>query len=499
MMPYSRAIHDRRLYKDLCDAISRDCILLTGCGLLIHARTGGDKSPPTYWDEMLGKMVDWCELRIPIGDEKSVEDREKLKSIRNLVANKNVEEAEKAIEKHLSDEVRLQQCLRNVLLYDQAKVSKIYNLIVTIPFRAYLTTSYDTFIEDAYLLVHGHRINTFTETSIQVAIEEYRDKRPFILKLHGDINNPASINLTDRAYKHRLKSSSAYKDGLQLLISQAPFLITGFEKADSEVKYLKDLLHELRGPDTSNKHWIVIPKEQKVDFEETEEISIIQYAFDEKHTELVHFFEKLESDYKKKVTTEKNIETKEETEQKRSKSTSITSQSVYSTEIFISYAHVEQDEAIMKALVAQLNTLKLSNNTTIWSDLEAQLGIDNKGEIETHLYTADIILLLVSPDFIQEMDGSLQIRQIINRNKAEGVPVIPIIIRPTHDWERTPFGGLTALPKNKKAVTRWSNQDEALREIARGIRDALTRHREAKMSPPLRLITPSDSPPDEVS
>jgi hypothetical protein len=158
---------------------------------------------------------------------------------------------------------------------------------------------------------------------------------------------------------------------------------------------------------------------------------------------------------------------------------------------------VEQDEEIMKALIAQLNPLKLSNNTTIWSDLEAQLGTDKKEEIEKHLYIANIILILVSPDFIQEMDESFQIRQIMNRNKAELVPVIPIIIRPTYGWEDTPFGGLTALPKNKKAVTSWPNRDEALREIAGGIRDALIRLRGAKVPPQLPLIVLSDSSPYE--
>lgn len=157
--------------------------------------------------------------------------------------------------------ILLQQCLRSVLLYDQAKVSQIYRHIVTIPFRAYLTTSYDTFIEDAYLLVHGHRLNTFTGTSIHIALEEYREGRPFVLKLHGDIDNPASINLTDRLYKQRLGSTNVYRDGLQLLISRASLLITGFEKADFEVKVIETLLHEFREPISSSKHWIIVPKE----------------------------------------------------------------------------------------------------------------------------------------------------------------------------------------------------------------------------------------------
>jgi hypothetical protein len=108
-----------------------------------------------------------------------------------------------------------------------------------------------------------------------------------------------------------------------------------------------------------------------------------------------------------------------------------------------------------------------------WSDREIQAGMDWAQEIEEHLDAAEIILLLVSSDFIaSEITHSEQISKALERRKHEKVVIIPIILRPVH-WEVTPIGKLQVLPKNKKAVTEWDNQDSAFREVAIGIWDVV--------------------------
>ncbi len=49
---------------------------------------------------------------------------------------------------------------------------------------------------------------------------------------------------------------------------------------------------------------------------------------------------------------------------------------------------------------------------------------------------------------------------------------IPVILRPA-DWKGTPFEQLQVLPHNAKPVTRWQNRDDALLDVARGIREAI--------------------------
>jgi hypothetical protein len=85
---------------------------------------------------------------------------------------------------------------------------------------------------------------------------------------------------------------------------------------------------------------------------------------------------------------------------------------------------------------------------------------------------ADLILLLISPDFLasdycygKEMDRALE------RHQRHEAHVIPVIVRPV-DWEKAPFSYLQAVPKDGKAITLWANKDQALMDAAKSIRKA---------------------------
>src|SRR5436305_2171034 len=90
-------------------------------------------------------------------------------------------------------------------------------------------------------------------------------------------------------------------------------------------------------------------------------------------------------------------------------------------------------------------------------------------EIDTHLSTADIILLLISPDFMaSEYCYSIEMKRAMERHEAKEACVIPVILRPV-PWKRIPFSMLQALPKNARPVTKWPNRDEAFSDVAEGI------------------------------
>ena len=90
-----------------------------------------------------------------------------------------------------------------------------------------------------------------------------------------------------------------------------------------------------------------------------------------------------------------------------------------------------------------------------------------------HLKTDQIILLLISADFIHsDFCYRIEMNQAIDRHDAREARVIPILLRPT-DWQGTPFSKLEALPKDGKAVTSWPNIDEAFLDIVQGIRQAI--------------------------
>jgi len=137
-------------------------------------------------------------------------------------------------------------------------------------------------------------------------------------------------------------------------------------------------------------------------------------------------------------------------------------------EIFYSYAH--KDEHLKKKLEIHLSLLKQEGLITGWYDREIRAGAEWASEIEAHLNSAHIILLLVSPDFMaSDYCYSIEMRRALERHEAQEARVIPVILRPT-DWERAPFSKLQALPADRRPITRWSNRDEAFLHVAQDIR-----------------------------
>ena len=66
--------------------------------------------------------------------------------------------------------------------------------------------------------------------------------------------------------------------------------------------------------------------------------------------------------------------------------------------VFISYAH--EDLELHEKLRRHLRPLERSGKMTIWRDQEIPAGANWEETINTHLDEADIILLLISSDFI---------------------------------------------------------------------------------------------------
>jgi len=139
--------------------------------------------------------------------------------------------------------------------------------------------------------------------------------------------------------------------------------------------------------------------------------------------------------------------------------------------IFISYAH--RDRALREELEAHLSNLRRQNVITSWYDGDISPGTDWKSQIMEHLNTDQIILLLISADFIaSDFCYSVEMVQAIARHDANQARVLPIILRPT-DWQGAPFAKLQVLPTGGKAVTSWPTHDDAFLNIVQGIRGAI--------------------------
>ncbi len=142
-----------------------------------------------------------------------------------------------------------------------------------------------------------------------------------------------------------------------------------------------------------------------------------------------------------------------------------------SKEIFFIYAH--DDERLRNQLEKQLSLFKLQGLITGWHDREIGAGMEYADEINAHLNSASIILLLISPDFMaSQYCYGIEMKRAMEKHEAGEARVIPIILRPVH-WKGSPFGKLQALPKNGKPVTLWQNRDKAFFDVAEGIRKSV--------------------------
>jgi len=149
----------------------------------------------------------------------------------------------------------------------------------------------------------------------------------------------------------------------------------------------------------------------------------------------------------------------------------VPSQPTNPVEVFYSYAH--EDEKLRDELTKHLANLKRQGIITQWYDRDISAGKEWDDEIRTHLNSASVVLLLISPDFMNsDYSNDVEVKRAMERHEAKEARVIPIILRPV-DWEGAPFSKLEALPTDAKPVTSWDDQDEAFLGVTRGVRKAV--------------------------
>src|SRR5256884_10007458 len=129
--------------------------------------------------------------------------------------------------------------------------------------------------------------------------------------------------------------------------------------------------------------------------------------------------------------------------------------------LFFCYAH--EDEPLLNKLKSQLSPLRRQGLIEMWHDRDISAGTEWEEEIKDQLNAAQIILLLVSPDFMDsDYCYGIEMQRALERHERGEAHVIPIILRPVY-FEGTHFSKLQALPTDAKAVvsSSWQYQDEA--------------------------------------
>lgn len=162
------------------------------------------------------------------------------------------------------------------------------------------------------------------------------------------------------------------------------------------------------------------------------------------------------------------------------------------TTLVFSYAHA--DEALRNELQKHLSGLQRLGLIRTWHDRRILAGQDFAAEIDQHFETADVVLLLVSPDFIaSDYCYNIEMTRALARHEQGEAVVIPVILRPCH-WHALPFGKLLAATVDGKPVTHFATLDDAFYQVVEAIKRAiaaLPRTGHATSASPAAAATPS--------
>jgi predicted ATP-binding protein involved in virulence len=137
-------------------------------------------------------------------------------------------------------------------------------------------------------------------------------------------------------------------------------------------------------------------------------------------------------------------------------------------EIFLSYSY--RDEDLRNRLFSHISLLRQMKIVTSWHERRILPGTEWQNEIDSHLESANIILLLISADFLaSNYCYDVEFLRALQRHENGEAVVVPIILRAC-DWQNTSFGNLQALPTDQKPIINWSDIDYAFSDVVRGLR-----------------------------
>lgn len=140
--------------------------------------------------------------------------------------------------------------------------------------------------------------------------------------------------------------------------------------------------------------------------------------------------------------------------------------------LVFSYSHA--DEALRNELEKHLSPLKRAGKITTWHDRRIVPGQEFERQIDQYFSEADIILLLISSDFIaSDYCYQVEMTNALERHKRGEAVVIPVILRECA-WHQLPFGSIMAATVDGKPITRFASHDEGYVQVVDAVSRAIT-------------------------
>ena len=159
----------------------------------------------------------------------------------------------------------------------------------------------------------------------------------------------------------------------------------------------------------------------------------------------------------------------------------------------------EEDQLLQQELAAYLRLLSRQGMITYWDRGMISAGVEREQEIQRHVTTADVILLLISIDFLNSWQCYAIMQQALDRAEAGDVQLIPIFVRAV-SYEEERLSRLAILPRDGIPVTspQWGSRDEAWVSVVRELRAKIASHDGHRAPLPAPLLPTRPAPVDPI-
>lgn len=392
---------------ELIQAIRNNrCILFVGAGLSAKVQRHNKKGLP-LWGAFLEELIAWAKSKNTMFWNGAEEIENIIKKGNYLLAAQELQESITLGE--------FAEFLNSVFRDKNVVPSNTHKNIFKIPFRAILTTNYDTLIEGAYALTHEGQVPIkFTQEDLKTISSPLRSEEFFIFKIHGDIDRPESIVLGSRNYNQLLFRTPEYLHFLETLFTTHTVLFVGFSGSDNDLDFVIDRLSTIYSR-TLNKHYILLPNTK---FNLTEKrrllldrrLEVIEYEQDPKHLQVDYFFDSLNEilnpskpSKKPKVTTRRGLHVSEFL-------------------IISSKAFQQKYDSVVTQAVRKYN----KSGSMSW-----YFGLDSEKDLSvlnTLIETANNVIMFFDKDVLKHKEIESMFELLTLREVDNKVKIIPIAI-----------------------------------------------------------------------
>lgn len=144
--------------------------------------------------------------------------------------------------------------------------------------------------------------------------------------------------------------------------------------------------------------------------------------------------------------------------------------------VLVYFLAAPQDQDVCEAIRKHLSPVVRTSKVPI--EINSDFDIPSGEDIEKYkqrLYAADIVLSIISADFINDDNTYLRNQKVIERYNNRETVLVPILVRNCL-WKSTPFVNLPLLPKNFQPLNNkqfWNSEDDALAAVVNELNDSI--------------------------